>query len=140
MKNIVIILIVGAVAGFVSSEVAFRRNVGRLDLIEPRLGAIDRSLARLGEQRAQMETSIDILNKIAELQARVPEQNARLRSGFVSQVEFAALRTNTQESLQAVREALDLHDEQIEELYETLRDTEATVALHADKIAELEKP
>ena len=83
---------------------------------------------------------IDILNKIAELQSRVPEQSARLRTGFVSQAEFAALRTTTQESLQAVQEALDLHAEQIEEIYEALRETEATVALHADKITELEKP
>ena len=140
MKNIVVLLIAGAVAGFVSSEVGFRRNAGRLDRIETRLGAIDRNLANLAAQHAKMETAVDLLNKIAASESRAPDQNARPLSGFVGQAELAALRASTQESLQAVREALDFHAEQIEELHESFLTAEADIALHADKIATLEKP
>ena len=139
MKNIILLLIASVVVGFVSSEVAFRRNVGRLQRVEERLGAIDRNLASLNERHAKVESAIELLLKADEAQARASNQDARLPSGFVTQLAFMEFRTKTENTLQEILDALESHDEQLTQLQDDLLNLADDVEKNAAAIAELEK-
>ena len=139
MKNIVVLLVASVVVGFVSSEVAFRRNVGRLQRVEDRLGAIDRNLASLNERHAKVESAIELLLKADEAQARASNQDARLPSGFVTQLAFMEFRTKTENTLQEILDALESHDEQLTQLQDDLLNLADDVEKNAAAIAELEK-
>lgn len=139
MKNIIVVLVASAVVGFVSSEVSFRRNAGRLQQLEVRLGAIDRSLASLNERHGRLGLAVDLLMKADESQSGTATKGARTPSGYATQLAFAEYRTKTDNALQEILQALEAHDEQLTQLQDDLASLADDVDRNTGRIAELEK-